>query len=188
MSQTPTLANLADGFAIADIMAVVITTASAKYLLSTGTKAGCKAVVSAGKEQELRKRNQILALSKTEDIVKGYDVTLTDAKMHSELLALIDGGVRTTSDDAFSYSGPVAGSVVTRTEFEMDIYSGVFGTGGAPTSYIKFSFTGCKGTPCEFEVADDTFFASSYTIRSRPDVGDAPITITTASALPTVSG
>ena len=184
----PALESVKNGFAVSDIAAVIITTADKSYLVSTGTEADIKAAISAGAEKKLRKKNTILTVNKTQDLPKGYDIGLTDLLVHPEVLALIEGGVATFSENEFaSFSGPVAGSPVVRTAFRLDIYCENLDTDGAADGYIKFSFPGCKGKPTEFTLKDGDFFTPKYTVESRPAKGSAPITITNEAALPTVA-
>lgn len=184
----PALENVKTGFAVSDIAAVVITTATKSYLVQTGTEAMFRAAVAAGAEKELRKKNTLLALNKTQDLVKGYDVDLTNLLVHPEVLALIEGGVATFATETFSsYSGPVAGSPVTRTPFRLDIYCEELDTDGNPDGYMKFSLPNCTGKPTEFTLKDGDFFAPKYTMESRPGKGVSPLTITQEATLPTVA-
>ena len=184
----PTLEMVKDGFAVSDIAAVVITTSDKSYLVQTGTEANFRAAVSAGVEKELRKKDTILAVNKTQDLPKGYDVDLTDLLVHPEVLALIEGGVATFSENKFaSFSGPVSGSPVVRTAFRLDVYCENLDTDGSADGYTKFSFPGCKGKPTEFTLRDGDFFTPKYTVESRPAKGAAPITITNENTLPAVT-
>lgn len=187
----PVLENVKQGFAISDIAAVVITTAAKKYLIKTGTEASFRAAVAAGAEKELRKKNTILALNKTDDILKGYDVDIMDVLVHPEVLAIVEGGVVTNSADptpAFdSYSGPVAGQPVVREPFTLDIYCENLDTDGAPLSYTQFTLPQCKGKPTEFTLKDGDFYTPKYTLESRPAKGTAPLTIANVTAIPEVA-
>lgn len=184
----PVLEAVKAGFPVSDIAAVVITTATKSYLVQTGSEAAFRAAVAAGAEKELRKKNTILAINRTEDLVKGYDVDLTDLLVHPEVLALVEGGVATFAAETFSgYSGPVAGAPVTRTPFRLDIYCEELGTEGEAAGYMKFSLPNCKGKPTEFSLKDGDFFTPKYTIESRPAKGIAPIEITQVQELPTVT-
>src|SRR5690554_1318930 len=83
-------------FPLANIVRVEIeteeTTPKQYRLTDVASEAEVTAFVSAGTENELRRKNTIKAQNKTEDIVKGYDVRLVSATMIAEILALIDGG------------------------------------------------------------------------------------------------
>lgn len=182
-----TLENVKQGFAASDIAAVVLTTSTKKYLIKTASEANFRAALAAGAEKELRKKNTILALNKTDDILKGYDVDFTDVLMHPEVLALVEGGVATFAADAFaSYSGPVAGQPVVREKFDLDIFCEDLDTDGEVKGYVQFNLKNCKGKPTEFTLKDGDFFTPKYTVESRPAAGQSPITITSAAALPVV--
>lgn len=184
----PTLQNVSAGFAVDAIVAVVLTTANASYLLRTGTEADYKAAVEAGEEKALRKLNQILALHKTQDLPKGYDVTLTDVLMTPEVYALVDGGVNTMASSAFSkYQAPAVGNPVSRTPFTLEVYAEYVGTDGEADGYLKFSTPKCTGKPVDFTLRDGDFWAPKYTIQSRPDNGESPLTIDKVTTLPTVA-
>ena len=184
-----TLENVKQGFAASDIAAVVLTTSTKKYLIKTASEANFRAALAAGAEKELRKKNTILALNKTDDILKGYDVDFTDVLMHPEVLALVEGGVVTyegTPAVFKSYSGPVAGQPVVREKFDLDIFCEDLDTDGEVKGYVQFNLKNCKGKPTEFALKDGDFFTPKYTVESRPAAGQSPITITSAAALPVV--
>lgn len=188
----PTLEAVKKGFAVSDIAAVIITTSTKKYLIQTGSEANFRTAVSAGAEKELRKKNVILALNKTDDILKGYDVDFIDVLMHPEVLAIIEGGVATftgtSPNETFSsYTGPVAGSPVTRIAFDLDIYCENLDTDGSVTDYLQFTLKNCKGKPTEFVLKDGDFFTPRYTVESRPETGTSPITIAKAASIPAVT-
>lgn len=185
----PVLEDVSTGFSVSDIAAVILTTASKKYLIKTGVEANFRAAVDAGRETPLRKQNTILALNKTDDILKGYDVDFTDVLMHPEVLALVEGGVATFgAENAFTaYTGPVAGQPVVRTPFDLDIYTTDFDTSGAPNGYLQFTLRNCKGKPTEFALKDGDFYTPKYTVESRPASGSSPITIAPAAEVPVVT-
>lgn len=157
----------------------------ALYQFDTASEASAEASVSSGSEQELRIKNQILAQNNTEDIVKGYDITLNDSTFAPEVFALIDGGVSTIEGDEFvSYTAPTAGSVVERTKFQTAVYTAEKDYDGAILSYIRFVFPHCKGTPASISIKDGEFYAPSYKLKSRPKKGESPVSVYKLPALP----
>ncbi len=155
------------------------------YQFDTASEASAEASVSSGSEQELRIKNQILAQNNTEDIVKGYDITLNDSTFAPEVFALIDGGVSTIEGDEFvSYTAPTAGSVVERTKFQSSVYTAEKDYDGAILGYIRFVFPHCKGTPASISVKDGEFYAPSYKLKSRPKKGESPVKIEKLPSLP----
>lgn len=185
-----TLEELKNPLAITDVMAVTIETADKKYLIKTGSEASIKARVDSGKKTALRKHNTIYAQNNTDDIILGYDIDLTDILLNPEVLALIDGGVVTQAESAFSkYTGPVIGKETVRTPFTLSIYCANRDTGSNAVSYLELVFTGCKGkSPVEWSVKDGEFFSPKYTIENAPAFGEAPMTMSVAKALPSVGG
>ena len=186
----PPLEAISEGINISDIEAAVFTTATKSYLFTTASEANAKPAVSQGQEKELRKLNVIFALNKTEDIIKGYDIDLTNVLMHPELLALVNGGVATFSGDPLvfaSYADPVAGTVTTRTPGRLDLYTAIKDTDGNTESYLKWAFPECKGKPMDISMKDGDFFMPKLTFMSRPATGSSPLEVTPAAALPTVA-
>lgn len=183
--------ELKQGFALSDIALVVLRVASKNYAIKTASEAEFKTVVDAGQEKALRKKNAILALSKTDDLVKGYDVSLMDLLLHPEILGLIEGGVveNTSESEATfkNFKGPVAGNAVTRQAFGLDIYCENVDTGSTVTDYLKFSVENCKGKPTEFTLKDGDFYTPKFTIESRPAKGQNTITIEKVATLPEVA-
>lgn len=160
-----------------------------KITIDTSSEAGCEPVVSEGQEQELRSKNRIIAQNITEDLVKGYDLTLKDTVVIPEEFALIDGGTLTFTEDdqRFSYTGPQTGAVVNRTKFTTDIWTEEKDTDGETTGYQRFRFRSCKGKPVKFTIQDGGFFAPEYSIRSRPGSSQTPVDIKSFDELPDAS-
>ncbi len=175
--------------AIANVCRVdIITdeTTPVKITMETNTDAGCEPVISEGKEEELRSKNRIIAQVMTEDLVKGYDLTLKDTVVVPEEFALIDGGTLTMAqgDTRFTYTGPQTGSVISRKKFVTDIWTEEKDTDGETIGYQRFRFRSCKGTPVKFSIKDGTFFAPEYTIKSRPSSKQTPVEIKSFDDLP----
>jgi len=186
----PALENVSAGFNVSDVVAAVVTTASKSYLFDTASEFNAKPKIEAGQEKTLRKLNTILALNKTEDIVTGYDIDLTDVLMHPELFALVDGGVSTFAGEPAAFTGyaaPVTGQPVTRTPFRLDLYTAIKDTDGETTGYLKWMFPGCKGKPVEPSVKDGDFYMPKLSVQSRPATGESPLEIAPVTNLPTVS-
>lgn len=143
--------------------------------------------VSEGEEKELRVKNQILAQNCLEDIIKGYDIKLKDVVFRPELFALLDGGKSSElySGNVSRYAAPVASQVSNRTRFTLRLYSEEKNGNGEPTSYCRFSFPQCVGTPASFSLEDGSFFAPEYEIHSRPSSGQSAMLIECMSSMPT---
>ena len=178
----PTLEALKSGMAIVGIEAACIKTANKYYLIKTASEASIKGTVDSGENKPLRKGNRLLARHKTEDLITGYEISLSDLLVYPEVVALIDGGVVTNSEEgAFeSYAGPVTGEEVVRTVFALELYCANKDTGNNIVNYQKLTVTGCR------DIKEGEFFAPKYTIESMPAVGESPMTMEVVDALPVV--
>ena len=156
------------------------------FTIETASEANAEANVSAGEDKELRVKNQILAQNVTEDIVKGYNITLNDVLFTPDVFALVDGGVsvKNNSDEFVMYDGPVAGQVVSRTKFWMIVYTAEKDCAGITFSYTAFVFPNCCGSPASVSFRDGEFFAPAYTIKSKPGKGTSPMRIVNLPSLP----
>lgn len=157
------------------------------FSFDTASDASAEAQISAGAENELRIKNQILAQNITEDIVKGYNVTFTDSTFAPEVFALIDGGTSTVSGDDFkSYTAPTAGEVVARTKSTMAVYASEKDYDGNSLSYVAFLFPRAKGSPASVTLKDGEFYSPSYTMKSRPSKGQSPLSMVSLPSLPVI--
>jgi hypothetical protein len=186
---------LLNGLPIANIKRAVITTEETTpvvYSFETASVAEVEPDISEGEESILRVKNTILATNKTEDIVIGYSITITDNVFNPELFALVDGGVVTyqTPEDETSgfdsYSAPVAGVLVNRQLFTLDVYSENKDQSGETIGYIKFSFKHCKGKPLSYSITDGEFQVPEMAIQSRPANGESPATYAAVTELPEI--
>lgn len=159
------------------------------YVIEVATNATFTGVVSAGAEQELRVKNTIHGVLRTEDLVKGYDIQLDDPLMHMQLMALIDGGTLTGTpgETGEKYSAPVAGAAVSRTPFDLYLYSSDRDTDGDAIAYHEWKFPTCKGKPVDGALKDGEFTTTSYKIASRPAAGVAPMTVERIAELPSTT-
>jgi len=171
------------------IKVVTIETTPKTYVIETATSLGYAGVVSAGAEQELRVKNTIHGVLRTEDLVKGYDLTLDDPKLHTQIFALVDGGTLTGTpgQTGEKYAAPVAGAPVSRTAFDLYAYSSDRDTDGDAIAYHEWKFPSCKGKPVDGTLKDGEFSAQSYKIASRPAAGIAPMTMERIASLPATS-
>lgn len=152
----------------------------------TVTSAEPEPVISEGEESELRVRNTILAQDCLEDILKGYDITLKDCVLSSDLMELIDGGKSVgAGDNSFAgYCSPVAGVTSQRTRFTLRLYTEEKDYSGQAVGYFRFSFPNCVGTPAKFQFENGEFTTPEYVVRSRPSAGGSALTIETLDTLP----
>lgn len=180
-------------FPLANIVRVEIeteeTTPKQYRLTDVASEANIEAYISEGDEQELRVKNVIKAQNKTEDIVKGYDITLTSTTMVAEILALVDGGTL-KQDDAedpekvTGYDAPPVGAPVNRIPFTAKIYTAEKDVDGSDKSYVCFNYLHCKGTPVNYSLVEGEFFAPELIFKSRPKMGESPVSIDFLDELP----
>lgn len=157
------------------------------FSFDTASDASAEAQISAGAETELRIKNQILAQNITEDIVKGFNITLTDSVFSPDVFAWVDGGVSTVSNDSFTkYTAPAAGQAVSRTKSTMAIYAAEKDYDGNSLSYTAFIYPHAYGSPTSVSLKDGEFYAPSYTIKSRPSKGSSPATVINLPSLPVI--
>lgn len=157
------------------------------FSFDTASDASAEAQISAGAETELRIKNRILAQNITEDIVKGFNINLTDSVFSPEVFALVDGGASTVSGDDFKkYTAPTAGEVVNRTKCSLAVYASEKDYDGNALSYTAFIFPHASGSPTSVSLKDGEFYAPSYTLKSRPSKGQSPMTVVALPSLPVV--
>lgn len=180
--------TLLEGFNIANVEHVTIKTkgdASATYHYRTMSSFEAEPKISEGEEKTQRVKNRIMGRLRQEDVLEGYDLNCEDERVIPEILALVDGGSWDAS--AKKYSAPVIGTDVTRTEFDLELYTSDRDSSGAAANYLKWSFPNCKGTPVTISGKDNDFSQFKYKIESRANDGESPFTVEVASALPTVA-
>lgn len=168
---------------------VTIETTPKTYVFETASNATFTGVVSAGSEQEQRIKNTIHGLIKTEDVVKGYDVEVTDQKLLPNIYALVDGGKYTPGSGGVGdkYEAPVAGAPVTRTSFDLYLYTSDRDTDGDALAYHEWKFPSCKGKPIDGNFKDGEFATNTYKMMSRPPKGVSPMAMERIAELPVVS-
>ena len=151
-------------------------------LTDVATNAEVLAYISEGIEQELRVKNTIKAQNKTADIVMGYDITLTQATMIPEILALVDGG--TYTDDTNKYEAPAIGTAVERTKFTMNIFAEEKDGDGSTKGYVKFVYKNCEGKPLSYSLQEGEFYVPEMSAKSRPKLGESPVEFEMLEELP----
>lgn len=182
-----------EGKAIVNIVRAEIVTEETvpkTYVWTTASKAGLEPTISEGEENILRVKNRILATNRTEDILLGFDLTFSDNVFIGEVMALVDGGVATYDDvdekKLIKYESPVAGIVVDRQLFTLNIYTEEKDIDGNAKGYVKFIFRHCKGKPVKYEIEDGVFMAPEVNVVSRPKTGESPASLEFLDELPSI--
>lgn len=181
--------SVKQGFAITGVKMVVLAGKTKKYVIQTATEANLKLEVDPGQEKVLRKENAILAVIRTRDIVKGYEIDFTDVLLHFEALALLEGGVATYAPEgAFkSFKAPVLGKPVVKEKVDVEIYAENVDTSGDVQNYLLFKLEGAEGKPTDITLKDGEFYTPKLSLSSRPASGKSPIEIVAVDALPSVT-
>ena len=158
------------------------------FSFDTASEASAEAQISAGAENELRIKNQILAQNIPEDIVKGFNISFTDSTFSPEVFALVDGGESTVdSNENFAkYSAPTAGEVVSRVKSTFAVYASEKDYDGNSLSFTAFVFPHASGSPASVSLKDGEFYAPSYTVKSRPSKGQSPMKVLSLPSLPVI--
>lgn len=161
------------------------------FVWETASKAGLEPTISEGNEEILRIKNRILATNRTEDILLGFLLTFSDNLFYGEIMSLVDGGIATYDEEdenkLIKYESPIAGEVVEKTPFTLNIYAEDKDIDGDPKGYVKFTFRHCKGKPVKYEIEDEVFMAPEVEMVSRPRTGESPVTIEFLDKLPEVA-
>lgn len=178
-------ATMLTGYNIANVERVKIVTKAtqpATYIFQTMTDFDAEVHIEEGKETVQRVKNTIMGRLKTDDLTGGHDLTCNDERLIPEVLALIDGGAWDSSGK--TYTGPAAGREVTRTAFDLYLYTSDRAADGSVSHYLEWKYPNCKGTPFKGGGKDGEFTKPQYKIQSRPADGEADKTIKVVEALP----
>lgn len=189
--------------AMIDCAMVVLTTkgSNAKSLaLDTASQVEVAIATETTDAIKLIIKGKLKAQKKATTTVTGNTLTLTDNVLNFEMAKIIQGGTikywtseehtaSAETETAFgvaSYEPPVSGSGEKGEVFDLDLYSAVYDTSGDVLQYEKITYPNCTGQPFGVGAQDDTFYVGSITIDSAPAKGQAPYSINTVFALPTV--
>ncbi len=157
-------------------------------LTDVASEATVAAYISEGAQNPLRVKNTIKAQNNFEDIVMGYDITLINATMVPEVLALVDGGTLRYDDleteKVVGYDAPPIGETVERKPYTLHIYTEEKDVNGDTIGYVRFSYLHCKGAPLDYSMQDGEFFTPEMKMKSRPKKGESPASIDFLEELP----
>ena len=156
-------------------------------VFETSTSCSFDAAVSSGSEVEQRVKNRVMGILKTDDLLKGYDLTLEDQRLIVKALELIDGGTATAGSGKSwtKYEGPTVGETQVHQKFDLYLYTSDRDTDGDVIEYYEWAFPNCKGKALTSGGASDGQFSTlRYTIESRPAKGTAAMQIKRVATLP----
>ena len=143
-------------------------TSGVKATIETAQKAELEPVLSEGEEDVLRAPEKILAVVRTDDLIYGYDVKLTDNTFGPEVAGLVAGYKVTKgngSDTKDKYATPMMTEGFTGKPFKLDIYVANY-SGDAIVDYAKVTLNKCIGKFPTMSIGDG-FYAPEFEIKAR---------------------
>ena len=138
-----------------------------KATIETAQKAELEPVLSEGDEDVLRAPEKILAVVRTDDLIYGYDVKLTDNTFGPEVAGLV-AGYKVTKGGASQkdkYATPMMNEGFTGKPFKLDIYVANY-SGDAIVDYAKITLNKCIGKFPTMSIGDG-FYAPEFEIKAR---------------------
>ena len=144
-----------------------VASSGVKATIETAQKAELEPVLSEGEEDVLRAPEKILAVVRTDDLIYGYDVKLTDNTFGPEVAGLV-AGYKVTKGGASQkdkYATPMMNEGFTGKPFKLDIYVANY-SGDAIVDYAKITLNKCIGKFPTMSVGDG-FYAPEFEIKAR---------------------
>ena len=138
-----------------------------KATIETAQKAELEPVLSEGDEDVLRAPDKILAVVRTDDLIYGYDVKLTDNTFSADVAGLVAGYKVTkgSSGQKDKYATPMMSEGFTGKPFKLDIYVANY-SGDAIVDYAKVTLNKCIGKFPTMSIGDG-FYAPEFEIKAR---------------------
>lgn len=135
--------------------------------IKTAQKAELEPVLSEGEEDILRSDTNILAVVRTDDLIYGYDVKLTDNQFDDTVAGLVAGYKVTaqTEPKANKLATPMMSEGNVAKPFKLEIYVANY-SGDAIVNYAKVTLNKCTGKFPTMTVGDG-FFAPEFEIKAR---------------------
>lgn len=155
--------------------------------IKTADEYEAEAEISEGEKAELVVTGELIASDESPTIVKGYNLKFKDNAIRPKLMEKLQGGTHTPgngSDTKQKYEGPAIGAVKPVTIGEVCVYTKVFAENGFTGEYIKTTYTNCIGDLVNFAFKANEFFASEFTVKSRPSAGQPSFKMELVDELP----
>ena len=142
-------------------------TSGVKATIETAQKAELEPVLSEGDEDVLRAPDKILAVVRTDDLIYGYDVKLTDNTFSADVAGLVAGYKVTKGSNSQKdkYATPMMTEGFTGKPFKLDIYVANY-SGDAIVDYAKVTLNKCIGKFPTMSIGDG-FYAPEFEIKAR---------------------
>lgn len=161
------------------------------YTIKCDSEISIEAVINEGNKVTLRDSKKILARAEDEDLVEGYNLTLTTVKFPIAVIPIIQGGTLKKSTESgqtgkiIGYSAPtMAEGVTNKKYFRLTAYS-ENRLEDAIVNYAKVTFWRCKGKPVNLNLKKD-FFAPQFDVKCTENakINKSPYDIDYVAALP----
>lgn len=155
--------------------------------IKTADEYEAEAEIVEGEKSELIINGELIASDEAPTIVKGYNLKFKDNAIRPKLMKALQGGTHTPgngSDTEQSYEGPSVGALRTVAVGEVCVYTKVYAENGPTGEYIKTTYTDCIGDLVNFAFKGGEFFASEFTVKSRPAAGTPTYKLDIVKALP----
>lgn len=136
--------------------------------IKTAQKAELEPVLSEGEEDILRSDTNILAVVRTDDLIYGYDVKLTDNQFDDKVAGLV-AGYKVTAQASPGKGNKLATPMMSEGNiakpFKLEIYVANY-SGDSIVNYAKVTLNKCTGKFPTMTVGDG-FFAPEFEIKAR---------------------
>lgn len=138
-----------------------------KATIETAQKAELEPVLSEGDEDILRAPDKILAVVRTDDLIYGYDVKLTDNTFSADVAGLVAGYKVTKGSNSQKdkYATPMVSEGFTGKPFKLEIYVANY-SGDSIVDYAKVTLNKCIGKFPTMSIGDG-FYAPEFEIKAR---------------------
>ena len=135
--------------------------------IKTAQKAELEPVLSEGEEDILRNDTSILAVVRTDDLIYGYNVKLTDNQFDDTVAGLVAGYKVTsqTQPKTKKLATPMMSEGNIAKPFKLEIYVANY-SGDSIVNYAKVTLNKCTGKFPTMAVGDG-FFAPEFEIKAR---------------------
>ena len=135
--------------------------------ISTAKEAKLSPVISEGAEEILRNATNILAVVREDDLLYGYDFTLTDNTFDIKAAQLVAGYVKTTGESVGEndLQTPMMSAGNQGKPFKAELYVANY-QGDSIKNYCKITLNKCTGKFPEMTVGSE-FYAPEFEIKAR---------------------
>ena len=156
--------------------------------IKTAQKAELEPVLSEGEEDILRNDVSILAVVRTDDLIYGYDIKLTDNQFDDTMAGLVAGYKVEKNAGTNKLSTPMMSEGNVAKPFKLELYVANY-SGDSIVNYAKVTLNKCTGKFPTMTVGDG-FFAPEFEIKARENTkANLPIKeIEFVDTLPTDDG